>query len=227
MFSNLDANPRKRKNKITTSKSPEQSEIEYLKLEINAVRTQVIELESTKTDLERKVKIMEAVIKSHEDRQASKAYQSLFSAHPSVPSQPNREQGHTCSYCSQPPPSLQRASYCCCPKNTPDPNNRTIENLVTAVDKLQCEMIDASNQFDLLTKSISNLESSKGATEPASQSALKHNVMPSSEAPTEGDDVAPHLDDSIVSFDEFVSTVDNPIHESSSLNYQVPTNQLK
>ena len=69
---------RKRKsNQTNSSRSAEQAEIDFLKLELNAVRTQVIELESTKADLERKNKIMNDVIKMHEQRQASQAYAGI------------------------------------------------------------------------------------------------------------------------------------------------------
>ena len=71
-MSQVTSHSRKRKaNQRSPSKTPEQGEIDYLKLELNAVRTQVIELESSKTDLESTEVVIVADDKKAEADEAS------------------------------------------------------------------------------------------------------------------------------------------------------------
>ena len=67
------------------TKTPEQAEIDNLKVELNAVKTQALQLGTDKKDLEKKIKIMSEVIKMHEQQQAKKAYENLHQSSNQIP----------------------------------------------------------------------------------------------------------------------------------------------
>ena len=90
---------RKRKDTQDAVSSQEKAEIKFLTIELNSVRAQVLELESANTDLVRKVKIMEDLIKSYEGRETAKAYEELR------PAPPGQQPAYSkCPCRSSPPP---------------------------------------------------------------------------------------------------------------------------
>ena len=108
---------RKRKSKpAETTTTPEQLEIKFLKIELNAVRTQALELETNNVDLKRKVKIMEDLIKTYEEKLTVKAYDGLQSSTPPPPHNIPPQSSHTSTtpvpgrqhdHCSTSPPTPQ------------------------------------------------------------------------------------------------------------------------
>ena len=217
---------RKRKaNQKSPSKSPEQSEIDFLKLELNSVRTSVIELESAKIDLERKVKIMTEVIKMHEQRQAAKAYSDIRTDATNLnqSQQYHQQQQHFVSHC-QPSyhpchPNLScnfspcHLRRCCCEdgKKTVPPTDTNVSSLndlyndlKASVTSIQDDIVDIVNKIDSFTdnskvKKNSNLPVYRNPTDVPDYDAIE--ILAEVEvhaAPTE---------DSVVSIDEFVPDI--------------------
>ena len=244
-MSQATSNTRKRKaNQKFPSKSPEQAEIDYLKVELNAVRTQVIELESSKIDLERKVKIMTEVIKMHEERETSNAYKNTFpeSALPSHSSQPShhppRPQCHLypCSHLWNHHPPTHPHSPCssvplnCCHSqqggwqeerhaNSRDSND-LYKELKDKVTKLEDEIVDIVNKIDLKITPPDSMD-----VEPRKPVYRNPNEIPNYdniEVIAEVEVRATPNDDSIVSIDELVPDIDlnhdANIHPPPSLN---------
>ena len=235
MLSQPTVNPRKRKaNQKSPIKSPEQAEIDYLKIELNAVRTQVIELETSKTDLERKIKIMEEVIKMHEQRQAANAYKDILTD-PNKPSQFNRQsqqqpqqsqqsaatQSYPWYYHWPPHMSCPPALPNCChvhhscykkreekPTATADTNDKPITDLYidlkTAVTNIQAEMIDIVNKVESITDPA---RTHKHPNKPLYRNPVEIPNYDAIDVITEAEVHIDPQDESIVSIDEFVPDI--------------------
>ena len=85
-------------------------------IELNSVRTHVLELESSNTDLKRKVAIMESLIKTYEERLTAQAYHELCGAGDSAPRIPQPAQpcqSVSCMQCSpcSPPTGLPNCRH--------------------------------------------------------------------------------------------------------------------
>ena len=120
--SNLAKSKKRKANTKGTPKSSEDAEIAYLKIELNAVRTQAIQLEVEKVDLKRKNGILSEVIKMHEQRETNRAYSSLFPGTHSPPhTAPEQQRQPHKPYCQPschtlccPPPSHRQHQHYHC-----------------------------------------------------------------------------------------------------------------
>ena len=211
---------RKRKaNQKSVVNSPEQAEIDFLKLEVNAVRTQVVELETSKADLEKKNKIMSDVIKMHEERQAARAYRDLLPDQPPMSTYSSqqtlgRPNLSTCCCSWSPPPTCSRTKLqCCCSGKSASTTGEkseseirsirdTISKLAATVEKLEGEIVDIINKLEKCLP-----ESNSPPSQPRIKQPLFKNptdipnydiiVAVDSEHPSEHDE-------SVASMDEFV-----------------------
>ena len=216
-------NRRKRKvNQKVATKSPEQAEIDYLNLELNAVRTKVVDIETSKQDLERKIKIMEAVIKMHEERQTSQAYQSLFPGSDPPPMQDSRPTTHTgtpgrccnASHSCPPSPPCQSMKQSCCQKSCPKFNNSSeiVKDLQTSVVKLECTINDIANNLENLASEIATTKQEGNISSQTVNTSNFDNI----EIIEDSHNISNN--DSIVSIDKFVPDVADNEHVKASLN---------
>ena len=220
---------RKRKgNQNTATKSPEQSEIEFLKLQLNAIRTHVIEIETTRDDLEKRNKILADVIKMHEKTQTAHAYTSLFPESMPPASSPRIT---TCStnpcHSSRVPPcshsSMVTPHHCCCmatphycTRSSEKGNyslEKSVEQLKASVESMQCDIIDVIEQLEKIKSEAKPTQSPAAASlspAPARPQFKNPRDIPdydSIEVVTEAEIHQNALDDSIVSMDEFVPEI--------------------
>ena len=239
-MSQVASHSRKRKaNQKSPSKTPEQGEIDYLKLELNAVRTQVIELESSKRDLERKVKIMTDVIKMYEQRDATNAYKETLpdTAMPHRSNQQSHQlsqcQCHLCNHHSPPPCSCFHLPRNCCLSQhcgyqeggkSSTLNHVESSDLYTelkaTVAKLQDEIVDIVNKFESETPKPMNEQPRK--PKPAYRNPNEIPNYDNIEVIAEVEVINANNDDSIVSIDELVPDIavnhDADFNQLSSLN---------
>ena len=223
-FSFTSNHQRKRKsNQKPATKSQEQSEIDFLKLELNSVRTHVIELETDKADLERKINVMNEVIKMHQQRQTSQTFVNDF---PHLAKPPNTRQqppvGCQCHHGSHHLPSYHACGVsnnkccffpnCCCQTGQTsfsafnDPHN----DLMSVVKNMQDEIVDIVNKIDKIT---ANDDKSNEQSEPRDKPFFRNpNEIPDFDRIDVVVEAEVHAvdqdDDSIVSCDEFVPDVD-------------------
>ena len=240
IMSQVASHSRKRKaNQKSPSKTPEQGEIDYLKLELNAVRTQVIELESSKRDLERKVKIMTDVIKMYEQRDATNAYKETLpdTAMPHRSNQQSHQlsqcQCHLCNHHSPPPCSCFHLPRNCCLSQhcgyqeggkSSTLNHVESSDLYTelkaTVAKLQDEIVDIVNKFESETPKPMNEQPRK--PKPAYRNPNEIPNYDNIEVIAEVEVINANNDDSIVSIDELVPDIavnhDADFNQLSSLN---------
>ena len=247
---------RKRKaNQKSASKSAEQTEIDFLKLELNAVKTEVLELEASKRDLENKNKILTDVLKMHEQRQVASAYSSTFQRNlpqASVPPQPSTFQPNqpSCSSIYSPPSSCHQHpapvyfyegccnrrnfSQICKPGNSQNihPCNNsspTFQGLKLSVERIEGELIDVVDKLEKLHSKVSQNDHESSTTK---KKPLFRNPM---DIPNFNEieivDVEIHneqINESAASMDDFVPDVsqDELVNQRPSLNSQNLTNQL-
>ena len=225
----ISATRKRKSNPKSPTKSAEQAEIDFLKLELNAVRTQLIDLESSKADLERKNKIMNDVIKMHEQRQASQAYSGishdfLQPSHP--PQQLSEPQCHPGSH-SHPCHLSCRIRSCnlphnnCCsppcgcpsyPANSspPDSNLGSLTDLYrqlkSEIKIIRDEIVDIVNKIDSIASPIAVTTQER----PLYRNPVEipnYDEMEISEAPAA-------CNVSLVSADEFVPDVTVPMQDT-------------
>ena len=96
-------NSRKRKSKGTPAPTPEQAEIKFLTIELNAVRTHVLELETSNIDLKRKVNILKEVIKTYDERETSSPSNSTIHQQELKPPTPSPHSNPSCHTASKTP----------------------------------------------------------------------------------------------------------------------------
>ena len=156
---------RKRKSNLKeATKSPEQSEIDFLKLELNSVRTHVLELETDKADLERKISVMNDVIKMHQQRQTTRTFENDF---PDLAQPSNTRQQQSvdsqCHHGSHHLPAYHVCSYannkcwlfhnCCChsQKSSFSSSTDPHDDLKSVVKNMQDDIVDIVNKIDKIS----------------------------------------------------------------------------
>ena len=98
---NATNSKKNKQSKKGPNPSAEQSEISFLKLQLNAAITRITHLDSEMSDYEKKVKILTTTVKSYEERDNKVAYEQNFS---SLPSTSPSGSPSTCPHQPCPPP---------------------------------------------------------------------------------------------------------------------------
>ena len=256
IFSNNHAQPniqgRKRKSNKNADKSQEQNEIDFLKIELNAVRTESLELESKNKDLEKRVKIMSEVIKMHEQNRVSQSYSNLFpGSSPPASTSVNTSPNLSYQPCTQPQhchlqttPSCYinscaatRHCHCALTKsgsNDIDNNVQAdLKELKMSVNRLQGEIVDVVDKLEALN----DLIKASNPTAPAIPLFKNPHEIPElhrMESITDAETLSTKepANESVISIEELVPDIinDNPALTLPTphphLNYQNSTIQL-
>ena len=175
---------RKRKNTSANREfSAEQNEIKYLKIELNSVRTNLLEVETERNELNNKVKIMEDLVKSYEEREVSPAYRDNYRAphHASDPrfpacaclqssskyhrctcysSCPHLSQSHVCPTVNHPTPSSCSSSPGSLCSACSSPSNLSLRSEITSLNEIVTTMKNVLDKLQCeMVDVVNNIES--------------------------------------------------------------------